>query len=194
MFTGIIEAIGEVTSLSKAGSNLIIEINSEISPELKINQSITHNGICLSVSNVNNEHYEVTAVEETTSRSNLGMLKEGDKINLERAMHLNDRLDGHLVQGHVDQIARVTDIEDKDGSFHFSFKLDGPVKGLMIEKGSITINGVSLTLTEVNDLAFTIAIIPLTFEKTNFNSLQVGDAVNIEFDLIGKYVEKMNRD
>ena len=191
MFTGIIEAFGRVVTLENVGGNLLISIESELSADLKVDQSVSHNGVCLTVVKCNSKNYTVTAIEETLRRTNLGSLKLGSLINLERAMKLGDRLDGHMVQGHIDQTARCIETIAKDGSWIFTFDYDKQSEHITIEKGSITVNGVSLTVVNSKDHQFSVAIIPYTFEYTNFNQLKVGDHVNLEFDLIGKYLTKL---
>lgn len=186
MFTGIIESVGKVKELKQEGTNLHLCIASSISEELKIDQSISHNGVCLTVTEVGEGHHWMTAIDETLKKSNLGSFEVGDEVNLERCTKANGRFDGHIVQGHVDTVAEVTEIKDEDGSWVFSFKLKEP--GLVVEKGSICINGTSLTCFDVSDTSFSVAIIPYTFTNTNFNRLRVGDLVNIEFDIIGKYI------
>ena len=188
MFTGIIEDRGTVVSLEREKQNLSIRIESLISKELKIDQSVAHNGVCLTVTDVDANQYTVIAIDETLKRSNLSNLKVGSKINLERAMKANGRFDGHLVQGHVDQTARCTKVEDQNGSWKFWFKFQPNQKSLIVEKGSICIDGVSLTVVDVLEDQFSVAIIPYTFENTGFQDLEVGDLVNLEFDVIGKYV------
>ncbi|NHF59011.1 riboflavin synthase [Flavobacteriaceae bacterium TP-CH-4] len=191
MFTGIIETLGEITQLQHEGSNLHITIASELTSELKIDQSVAHNGVCLTVVSLLGNTYTVTAIEETLQKTNLGNLKVGDKVNLERAMILGSRLDGHMVQGHVDQTALCTAVEQKDGSWFFSFKYDASLGNPTIEKGSITIDGTSLTVVDSGIDTFSVAIIPYTYENTCFNSYEVGTLVNLEFDVIGKYVAKL---
>ena len=191
MFTGIIEAFGRVVALENIGGNLNINIESELSTELKVDQSVSHNGVCLTVIKCDSKNYTVTAIEETLTKTNLDSLKLGSLINLERAMKLGDRLDGHLVQGHIDQTARCIESIDKDGSWIFTFDYDKQSDHITIEKGSITINGVSLTVVNSKDHQFSVAIIPYTYKFTNFNQLKVGDYVNLEFDLIGKYLSKL---
>lgn len=190
MFTGIIEEVGKVDSISKKGDNLHVWIKSDFIHELKIDQSIAHNGVCLTVSQIKDVLYEVVVVKESLEKSNLGMLKQGDTINLERCMKLNDRLDGHMVQGHVDCVAELISIEDNNGSSNFSFKLAEERK-LIVEKGSVCVNGTSLTCFNVDDLHFTVTIIPYTLEYTTFKTLSVGNYVNIEFDIIGKYISRL---
>lgn len=192
MFTGIVECTGIIKKIRKNGSNKIFTIKAPFVDELKINQSISHNGVCLTVSNINLPYYEVIAIDETLQKSNLKYLQEGDIINLERSLKLNERLDGHLVQGHIDQTATCYNIENIDGSWKFYFKFDEKAKFNLVSKGSISVNGVSLTIVDVlsND-AFSVCIIPYTFENTNFSKLQNGSKVNIEFDIIGKYIENI---
>lgn len=191
MFTGIIETLGVVTNLEPNGGNLHISVESSLTPELKVDQSVAHNGVCLTVVSMDGRVYTVTAVEETLLKSNLGNLEIGQKINLERAMVLGSRLDGHIVQGHVDQTGTCTFIEEKDGSWIFGFEYDTSKNNVTIEKGSITVDGVSLTVINSGENTFNVAIIPYTYEHTRFNSYDVGTLVNLEFDLIGKYVAKL---
>lgn len=191
MFTGIIEEVGEVSQAQKRGGNLDLRIKATFSPELKIDQSVSHNGVCLTVTAVDNQSYTVTAIAETLSKSNLGNLKPGDAVNLERGMKLGDRLDGHIVQGHVDQTGICESIEEKEGSWIFRFSYDEKLNNPTIEKGSITVNGVSLTVVDSEKNAFSVAVIPYTFEHTNFKYLKKGDVVNLEFDVIGKYVARL---
>lgn len=191
MFTGIIETLGEVTELKKEGDNLHISIKSTITPELKIDQSVAHNGVCLTVVDIHGEVYTVTAIQETLDKTSLGELQMGGKINLERAMVLGARLDGHIVQGHVDQTAVCTQIEEKDGSWFFTFQYDPSKNNVTIEKGSITVDGVSLTVVDSQKDRFSVAIIPYTYEHTRFNSYKTGSKVNLEFDVIGKYVARL---
>ena len=189
MFTGIIEAIGIVTEIRKEGDNINFSLESPFTHELKIDQSVAHNGCCLTVVELKDDLYTVTAIKETLNKTNLSSWKEGTKVNLERCMIMNGRLDGHIVQGHVDTTAQCTEIEDQNGSWKFSFRYDSD--DVTVEKGSVTVNGTSLTVVDSGDKAFSVAIIPYTFEYTNFNTLKVGDEVNIEFDIIGKYVAKL---
>ena len=191
MFTGIIEEIGRVIDLKSEGENVHITVNSNISSELKIDQSLSHNGVCLTVVELNDDQHTVTAIKETMDKSNLSHLRINDKLNLERAMKLGDRLDGHIVQGHVDQIGQCSDIEELDGSWVFTFEYDENLNNLTIEKGSITINGISLTVINSKNNSFSVAIIPYTYEHTNFHKIKVKDTVNLEFDVIGKYVAKL---
>jgi len=191
MFTGIIEEVGEVIEIKPDKENIHITVKSDISLELKIDQSLAHNGVCLTVVDLNNNQHTVTAIKETLDKSNLYGLKVNDKINLERAMKLGARLDGHIVQGHVDQIGTCTIIEKIEGSWIFTVEYDKNLNNLTIEKGSITINGVSLTVVNSKDNSFSVAIIPYTFQNTNFWNIKVNDPVNLEFDVIGKYVAKL---
>ena len=191
MFTGIIETLGEITKLQQEGSNLHITVNSSITQELKIDQSVAHNGVCLTVVSLTENSYTVTAIEETLQKTSLENLAVGDKINLERAMILGSRLDGHIVQGHVDQTGVCTSVEEKDGSWFFSFEYDAANGNPTIEKGSITIDGTSLTVVDSGKNTFSVAIIPYTYEHTRFNTYKIGTIVNLEFDVIGKYVAKL---
>ncbi|MGJ8665292.1 MAG: riboflavin synthase [Patiriisocius sp.] len=191
MFTGIIESIGKIKSLKKEAENLHIEVSSQLAAELKIDQSISHNGVCLTVVEVNNESYVITAIKETLDKSNIGLLKVGDSVNLERAMKIDDRLDGHIVQGHVDQTGTCKTIESQNGSWLFTFEYNASLNNVTIEKGSITINGVSLTVVNSQKNAFSVAIIPYTYEHTNFNTFEIGTVINLEFDVIGKYVKRI---
>ena len=191
MFTGIIEGFGKIIKLKSDRENLQMTLESSLTKELKVDQSLAHNGVCLTVVDVKENHYVVTAVQETLQKSNLGKLKLGDFINLERAMKMNGRLDGHIVQGHVDQIGKCTRIENKGGSWMFEFEYDSDQGNITIEKGSITINGVSLTVVNSEINTFSVAIIPYTYNHTNFHILKVDDFVNLEFDMIGKYIKKL---
>lgn len=193
MFTGIIENIGKITSIIKDKSNYHFTIKSSVTPELKIDQSIAHNGVCLTVVDINKEtnSYTVTAIDETLAKTNFKSLKIADKFNLERAMKLGDRLDGHIVQGHVDQIGKCIGVKNENGSWIFTFEFDNSTKNLTIEKGSITISGVSLTVINSLENQFSVAIIPYTYNNTNFGELKINDTVNLEFDVIGKYVAKL---
>ncbi|WP_406685261.1 riboflavin synthase [Seonamhaeicola sp. MEBiC1930] len=191
MFTGIIEDIGIITNLKEENSNLHITVKSSITPELKIDQSVAHNGVCLTVVDIKDTEYTVTAIKETLNKTNLGTLDLNDKVNLERAMKLGDRLDGHIVQGHVDQTGICTNIKEENGSWVFSFSYDSKLNNLTIEKGSITINGTSLTVVDSKKDSFSVAIIPYTFEHTNFNTFKKGTIINLEFDVLGKYVTKL---
>jgi len=191
MFTGIIESVGTVASVKEHGTNTHFRIESMISNELKIDQSVSHNGVCLTVVNVQSNNHEVVAVRETLLKSNLGAAREGDKLNLERCMLNNGRFDGHIVQGHVDQTGVVKSIKDEGGSWLFEFEFDPALGNVTVEKGSIAINGVSLTCFNSSEKNFTIAVIPFTYEHTNFHELRKGDTVNLEFDIIGKYVKRL---
>jgi len=190
MFTGIIESMATVVSLKNEGSNLNISCKSGITSELKIDQSLSHNGVCLTVVKIDGEVYTVTAIKETLEKSNLGGIKIGDKVNLERSMKLGDRLDGHIVQGHVDQKAKCTNIVEENGSWMFTFKYK-PSDNITVEKGSVCVNGVSLTVVDSQDYSFSVAIIPYTYNNTNFHTFEIGTMVNIEFDIVGKYIGKM---
>jgi riboflavin synthase len=191
MFTGIIEVIGEVKQLRKDGENLHITINTPMASELKIDQSVAHNGVCLTVVAVDDNEYTVTAIEETLRKTSLGLLKQGDKVNLERGMQLGARLDGHIVQGHVDQKGVCSGIHVRDGSWIFEFNYDNSQNNLTIEKGSITVDGVSLTVVDSGDSHFSVAIIPYTYDHSCFKYYKVGTTVNLEFDVIGKYVARL---
>lgn len=192
MFTGIIETLGVIENIKKSDTNLQITIKSSITPELKIDQSVSHNGICLTVVAIEANSYTVTAIDETIQKTNMASWKIGNIVNLERAMKLGDRLDGHIVQGHVDQIGICSNIEDLHGSWRFTFKYDQDLNNLTIEKGSITINGVSLTVVNSKKNEFSVAIIPYTFANTNFKLFEIGTLVNLEFDVIGKYVSRLH--
>lgn len=191
MFTGIIETLGTVTNLVKEQENVHISIESSITNELKIDQSVAHNGVCLTVVTIKNNEYTVTAINETLQKTNLNNLKIDEKVNLERAMKLGDRLDGHIVQGHVDETGVCTNIKNDNGSTIFTFSYGSKNNNITIEKGSITINGVSLTVINSTKNGFSVAIIPYTKENTSFKSLKVNDVVNLEFDVIGKYVSRL---
>ncbi len=191
MFTGIIEATGEVIHKETAGTNVTFTIQSAIAGELKVDQSLSHNGVCLTVISQNEESYQVTAIDETLKKSNLGLLNPGDHVNLERCMAANGRFDGHIVQGHVDQTGVCTSVKEEDGSWLFQFEYDPSTGNLTVEKGSICVNGVSLTCFNSEDGKFTVAIIPYTFEHTNFKEIKPGTTVNLEFDIIGKYISKL---
>lgn len=193
MFTGIIETLGKVVSLKKERGNLHITISSPITSELKIDQSIAHNGVCLTVIafDISSKTHTVTAIQETLLKTNLDLLKTNDIINLERCVKVGERLDGHIVQGHVDTTAACKNIEEQNGSWFFTFEYSTNATHITVEKGSVCINGVSLTVVESKENSFSVAIIPYTYEHTNFKILKIGDRVNIEFDIIGKYVAKM---
>ena len=190
MFTGIIEEVGVVMAVEPQGTNLNITLAARMTPELRIDQSVSHNGVCLTVVHIDGDRYTVTAVKETLERSALGALHPGDGVNLERCLRLGDRLDGHMVQGHVDTVTTCTQVVDKDGSWSYTFLLPSQ-KHLLVHKGSICINGVSLTIAELTGENFSVAIIPYTFEHTTFRDLVAGQNVNIEYDVLGKYVERM---
>ena len=191
MFSGIIEELGEVVAIQKEKSNLHITVKSAFTNELKVDQSIAHNGVCLTVVDIKNNCYTVTAIDETIQKTNIGLLNKGDKINLERCLKVGDRLDGHIVQGHVDQRAVCTKVEETNGSWTFTFEYDASKGNVTVEKGSICINGVSLTVVNSKDNSFSVCVIPYTFENTNFKNIQPGSVVNIEFDIVGKYIAKM---
>lgn len=191
MFTGIIESLGRVVALQKIDSNLHVTVESVLTNELKIDQSIAHNGVCLTVVAIENNQYTVVAIDETLQKSNLNNWKTDDYVNLERAMKLGNRLDGHIVQGHVDQIGVCKSIENQNGSWIFRFEYDASLNNITIEKGSVTVNGVSLTVVAAAKNQFSVAIIPYTFEHTNFQNFEIGSIVNLEFDVIGKYVARL---
>ena len=190
MFTGIIEELAEVVALEKKGSNLDISCKSQISNALKIDQSVAHNGVCLTVVDVKNNIHTVTAIKETLDKSNLGLLAIGSKINLERCLKMDGRLDGHMVQGHVDLTAKCKKIKEENGSYVFAFEHKDS-ENITVEKGSICVNGVSLTVVDAQDTSFSVAIIPYSFKHTNFKDLKIGDILNIEVDILGKYISKM---
>ena len=192
MFTGIIETLGILEEIRKDQGNLHLTVASDITHELKIDQSVAHNGICLTVVNINQNEYTVTAIKETIDKTSIGSWEVGDILNLERAMKLGDRLDGHIVQGHVDQTGVCTNIKEANGSWVFTFEYDSSLQNITIEKGSITINGTSLTVVNSGLNSFSVAIIPYTYEHTNFNRFKIGTLVNLEFDVIGKYVTRLN--
>ena len=193
MFTGIIETMGTITRIEREGGNVHYSLSSNITHELKIDQSLAHNGVCLTVVAIDGDQYTVTAIQETLDKTALKQWAVGDKINLERAMRLGDRLDGHLVQGHVDEVATCTSVEDQDGSWLYRFAYSEDSKNMTIEKGSICVNGTSLTVVGSIAHTFGVAIIPYTYEHTVFHQLQKGDLVNIEFDMVGKYIAKMRQ-
>jgi riboflavin synthase len=191
MFTGIIETLGKISTLQHEQGNLHITVESAIASELKIDQSVAHNGVCLTVVAVANGRHTVTAIEETLNKSSLGHLKPGDLVNLERCMQMNARLDGHIVQGHVDQTAVCIGFKELDGSWEYTFEYDPSQGNVTVEKGSICINGISLTVVNSKPNSFSVAIIPYTFEHTNLQRVKVGSVVNLEFDIIGKYVARL---
>ena len=191
MFTGIIESLGIIKNIVQEGENFHITIESDFTSELKIDQSVAHNGVCLTTVNINNNEYTVTAIKETLDKTNFRYLKIGDLINLERAMVLGARLDGHIVQGHIDQTAICTEVIEEEGSWVYSFMYDSSLNNITIEKGSVTINGTSLTVVNSKKNSFSVAIIPYTYEFTNFHTFKKGTVINLEFDVIGKYVAKL---
>ncbi|MBJ10242.1 MAG: riboflavin synthase [Flavobacteriales bacterium] len=192
MFTGIIEHMGEVVSLQNEAENLYISMRTPITQELKIDQSVAHNGVCLTVVAIEGDIYTVTVIKESLQKTNLGNLKVGDQVNIERCMKLGDRLDGHLVQGHVDQTAKCVDVVEVDGSWYFTFSYEN-LGNITVEKGSICVNGVSLTVVNSQADSFSVAIIPYTYNHTNFHNFKIGTIVNLEFDILGKYIVKMNQ-
>lgn len=191
MFTGIIETTGRIVDLQKEGTNIHFSMESAISAELTIDQSVSHDGVCLTVTAMEGNRHVVTAIEETLQRSNLQFRKKGDALNLERSLLMNGRLDGHLVQGHVDEMVECTGVEERNGSWLFTFRIKEAKSSLLVEKGSVAVNGVSLTVVKASKKKFSVAIIPYTFEHTNFQSIKAGDMANIEYDIIGKYVARM---
>lgn len=196
MFSGIVEEAARVVAVENTGGNVELTIRCSFAPELRIDQSVAHNGVCLTVTEIQDDTYKVTAIRETLDRSNLGLLAPGDAVNLERSMRMDGRLDGHIVQGHVDCTARCVKVEKVEGSTYFTFRYDVPVEMkrqgyVTVEKGSVTVNGVSLTVCDATDDSFRVAIIPYTFEHTNFSDITEGSVVNLEFDIIGKYVARI---
>jgi riboflavin synthase len=191
MFTGIIESIGIISDIKKDQGNVHLTIQTNITNELKIDQSVAHNGVCLTVVEIFDNKHVVTAIQETINKTTLGLWKIGDKVNIERAMKLGDRLDGHIVQGHVDQTAVCTSIQEKSGSWEFTFEYDSALNNITIEKGSITVNGTSLTVVNSAKNSFSVAIIPYTYEHTIFHTFEIGTKVNLEFDVVGKYIARM---
>jgi len=191
MFTGIIEDLGRITQIESSNGNLNISVKCNFTDELKVDQSISHNGVCLTVVKVHESKYSVTAINETLKKTCLNNLSLNDLVNLERGMKLGERLDGHIVQGHVDQVGKCIKIVESKGSWIFTFTYNASLENVTIEKGSITINGVSLTVVDSKNNSFSVAIIPYTFSHTNFKNIIVGDCVNLEFDVIGKYVKKL---
>ena len=192
MFTGIIEALGILEKFAEEGSNKTFFIKSDIASQMKIDESICHNGVCLTVEDISNDIYRVTAIQETLDKTNVGAWKPGETINLERSMKMNGRFDGHIVQGHIDCTATCISIKDVDGSREFTFEFDKKFAGLVIEKGSISLNGISLTVFNLGINTFSVAIIPYTYEHTNMKYLETGMTVNIEFDIIGKYINRIH--
>jgi len=191
MFSGIVEETGKVEKIEKNGSNIDISLSCSFVNELKIDQSMSHNGVCLTVVKVTDKYYTVTAVQETLDKSNLGLLKVGDEVNLERSMKPDSLLDGHIVQGHVDQTAVCTQVKELDGSWYYTFEYDKTKGNITVEKGSVSVNGVSLTVVNSKDNSFEVAIIPFTHEITNFHDIKKGTVINLEFDIIGKYIQKI---
>lgn len=191
MFSGIVEEPAKVVALEREKENLHITLQCSFTDSLKIDQSIAHNGVCLTVVKKTGDNYTVTAIKETLDKTNLGLLKVGDKVNLERSMKIDSLLDGHLVQGHVDQTAVCTKIEEAEGSWYFTFEYDPSKGNITVEKGSVSVNGVSLTVVNSKEKSFQVAIIPYTYEHTNFHQFKVGTVVNLEFDIVGKYITKM---
>lgn len=191
MFTGIIETLGTVKKIEAEQSNIHLFIESEISPALKIDQSVSHNGVCLTIVGIEGNVHQVTAIHETLEKSNLGKLKVDDIVNLERCVKVDGRLDGHIVQGHVDQTAICTSVEPQDGSVVYTFEYDANLNNITVEKGSITVNGISLTVINSGTNTFSVAIIPYTLEHTNLKTIEIGSTVNLEFDILGKYVNKL---
>ena len=191
MFTGIVESLGKIISAEQQPANLRLTVSCPFVSELKVDQSISHNGVCLTVTKISGDTYDVVAIEETLRRSNLGKLSAGAYVNLERCLRIGDRLDGHMVQGHVDETGTCKSIEDRNGSWIFIFQLHPASANLIVEKGSVCVNGVSLTVVEAAKDYFSVAIIPYTYENTTFRSMKPGDTVNLEFDVIGKYVKRI---
>ena len=193
MFTGIIETLGTIKDIRKDQENLHITVTSSVTNELKIDQSVSHNGVCLTVVAISGDDFTVTAIKESIDKTDIGDWKIGNTVNLERAMKLGDRLDGHIVQGHVDQTGICKSVEENSGSWYYTFEYDENLNNITIEKGSITVNGVSLTVVNSKKNEFSVAIIPYTYEHTNFNNFKVGTKINLEFDVIGKYVTRLNQ-
>ncbi len=192
MFTGIIEDLGIVEALEQENTNLHLTIKSKLASELKIDQSVSHNGVCLTVIDLTASSYTVTAIKETLDKTSLNSLKVGDRVNLERGLKLGDRLDGHMVQGHVDQVGTCMNVDAQNGSWVYTFEYNPKLGNITIEKGSVTVNGVSLTVVNSKDNGFSVAIIPYTYEHTNFHTFEEGTVVNLEFDVIGKYVSRLH--
>jgi len=193
MFTGIIETIGEIKNIEKDGSNMHFDLYSPLTHELRIDQSVAHNGVCLTVVKIEGDIYRVTAIDETLKKTNLGDWVVGKKVNVERCMPANGRFDGHIVQGHVDQIGIVENVSEQNGSWIFDFSFDPSLGNITVEKGSVTVNGTSLTCFNSKNGKFSVAIIPYTYEFTNFHQLKIGDRVNLEFDILGKYIQRIIR-
>ncbi len=191
MFSGIVEEPAKVVAIVKDKENLHITLTCSFAENLKIDQSVSHNGVCLTVVKIEGNTYTVTAIKETLEKSNLGLLKVGDKVNLERSMKIDSLLDGHLVQGHVDQTATCSEVKEADGSWYYTFKYDSKIGNITVEKGSVSVNGVSLTVVNSQEGSFQVAIIPYTYEHTNFHEFKVGTVVNLEFDIVGKYISRL---
>jgi len=191
MFSGIVEQTGKVVKIEREGTNINISLTCSFVNELKIDQSLAHNGVCLTVVDIKDDYYTVTAVQETLDKTNLGYLKVGDEVNLERSMRPESLLDGHIVQGHVDQTAVCTNVEELDGSWYYTFEYDDSKGNITVEKGSVSVNGVSLTVVNSQKNSFQVAIIPFTYEVTNFHNIEKGTVVNLEFDIVGKYIQKI---
>jgi riboflavin synthase len=189
MFTGIIEGLGEIIAVEQDRENVHFTVKGPFTQELRVDQSVAHNGVCLTVVAIDGDQYVVTAIQETLQKTNFGDLKAGSVVNLERCMKLGDRLDGHIVQGHVDKVGECVSVEDQNGSWKYTFRYEGDER--TVEKGSITVNGVSLTVVDSADQSFSVCIIPYTYAHTNFHTLQAGDKINLEFDIIGKYVARL---
>ncbi len=191
MFTGIVEQLGKIDAINSSRNNIILTIQSALAQELKIDQSVSHNGICLTVTEILDNTYKVTAIEETIQKTTIGSWITGQTINLERCLRFDGRLDGHIVQGHVDALGICRDLKEKNGSWEYIIEIEEKFAAFIIEKGSISLNGISLTIFNITNTSFTVAIIPFTYQHTNMNILRPGDRVNIEFDMIGKYIERM---
>jgi riboflavin synthase len=191
MFTGIIEQLGTIEAIETNNTNLTLTVQSSLAPELKVDQSLSHSGVCLTVEEVIGNQYKVTAIDETLKKTTIGLWKKGDTINLERCLRLDGRLDGHIVQGHVDTVGTCIGYEEKNGSWEYVLEIDEKFAPLIIEKGSIALNGISLTIFNITHTSFTVAIIPYTYEHTNMHTLALDDKVNVEFDMVGKYVGRM---
>ena len=191
MFTGIIERLGTIEAIATNNTNLTLTIHSALAPELKVDQSLSHSGVCLTVEEIIGNQYKVTAIDETLKKTTIGLWKKGDTINLERCLRFDDRLDGHIVQGHVDTVGKCIGYQEKNGSWEYTIEFDKKFSTLIIEKGSISLNGISLTIFNITENTFTVAIIPYTYEHTNMHTLALGHNVNLEFDMVGKYVGRM---
>jgi riboflavin synthase len=193
MFTGIIEQLGTIEAIETSNTNLTLTIQSALTPELKVDQSLSHSGVCLTVEEIMGNGYKVTAIDETLKKTTIGLWKAGDTINVERCLRFDGRLDGHIVQGHVDTVGTCIGYEEKNGSWEYTIEIDEKFAALIIEKGSIALNGISLTIFNITNNTFTVAIIPYTYEHTNMHTLALGHKVNVEFDMVGKYVNRMNK-